>query len=498
MTMERATFLLLALNMFSPLAASESKAPVEADYYPITTLPVPPEIVLEVGAIELVPGDRLAVGTRRGDIYLVDGAMGDDPSAVSYVKFAEGLHEVLGLAWRDGWLYATIRQEVVRIRDEDGDDRGDVFESVSDGWGLSGDYHEYAFGARFDREGNLWVALCLTGSFTSEAPYRGWALRITPDGRTIPSSSGIRSPGGVGFDCEGEVFYTENQGPWNGSSSLKHLRPGSFQGHPGGNRWYDQAGEAMGPRPTEPNSGSRIAVERARIPEYIPTAVILPHARLGQSPTGIACDDTDGKFGPFRNQLFIGDQTYSNVTRVYLEKVNGVYQGAAIPFVEGFQSGLIGVRLTAEGQLFVGGSDRGWGARGGKPFNFERIDWTGRIPFELLAMRATAEGFEIEFTEPADAAMAADPASYRMEAFTYIFQSDYGSPEVDQKEPVISAAAVSEDGKTVRLRVEPLTVGHVHGLHLDGIRSPDGRPLLHPEAWYTLNEIPFVEDSKVR
>ena len=25
---------------------------------------------------------------------------------------------------------------------------------ICDGWGISGDYHEYAFGSRFDKEGN--------------------------------------------------------------------------------------------------------------------------------------------------------------------------------------------------------------------------------------------------------------------------------------------------------------------------------------------------------
>ena len=39
----------------------------------------------------------------------------------------------------------------------------------------------------------MWVVLCLTGSFTSESTFRGWCLRITPDGKSIPTCSGIRS-----------------------------------------------------------------------------------------------------------------------------------------------------------------------------------------------------------------------------------------------------------------------------------------------------------------
>ena len=52
-----------------------------------------------------------------------------------------------------------------------------MFRTVCDDWSITGDYHEYAFGSKFDSEGNMWVVLCLTGSFNSNAPYRGWCVR---------------------------------------------------------------------------------------------------------------------------------------------------------------------------------------------------------------------------------------------------------------------------------------------------------------------------------
>ena len=85
--------------------------------------------------------------------------------------WASGLADTLGLAERDGWLYAVQRGEVTRLKDVDGDGRADVFETVCDDWGISGDYHEYPIGSKFDKDGNLWVVLCLTGSFTSESKY---------------------------------------------------------------------------------------------------------------------------------------------------------------------------------------------------------------------------------------------------------------------------------------------------------------------------------------
>lgn len=478
--------LLCVATCAMPLSAAES--PKESDYYRITTYDTPKETAMEVGSIELLPEGRLALGTRRGEIWVVDHAREADPSKIKYQLFASGLHEVLGLAWKDGWLYATIRYEIMRLKDKDGDGRADIFETVSDGWGVSGDYHEYALGSRFDKDNNLWVTLCLTGSFNSNTDYRGWALRITPEGKVIPTCSGIRSPGGMGFDADGEVYYTDNQGPWHGSCTLQHLVPGSFQGHPASFRWYEKTSLT---KPTEPNDKSRMVTERARIKELVPPAVYMVHGKIGNSSSFIVCDESGGKFGPFQKQLFVADQSHSNISRVFLETVNGVKQGVVIPFRSGFLSGLIGGRMDEAGRLYVGGSDRGWGAKGGKPYDFEKLEWTGKLPFEIHEMRARPDGFELSFTEPVDPATAENTASYSLRAFTYIYQAQYGSPEVDEVLPKISAAEVAKDGKSVRLRLSPLTKGHIHELHLDGVRSAAAQqPLLHPVAYYTLNEIP--------
>jgi hypothetical protein len=305
----------------------------------------------------------------------------------------------------------------------------------------------------------------------------------------IPTCSGIRSPGGIGMNSAGDVFYTDNQGPWNGTCGLKHLRPGSFQGHPGGNGWYDSTDGVIGERPAEPQSGSRIMTEAKKIPELEPTAVFFPYKKMGQSASGIACDTTGGKFGPFDNQLFVGDQTFSTVMRVFLEKVNGHYQGACFPFRSDFGSGSLSLKMTDRG-LFVGGTNRGWGSRGNQPYALDRLVWTGKTPFEVKEMRAQPDGFELTFTKPADLFTAVDHDSYKLQTYTYIYQASYGSPEVDHTEPEITAAGVSLDGLTVRLRIDGLQEGHVHELHMPGVRSAEGSPLLHDMAFYTLNYIP--------
>jgi glucose/arabinose dehydrogenase len=467
----------------------------ESDYYRIVTLPTPRDTSLEAGDLVFLGPEKLAASDRYGDIYIADGVLGD-PAKVKWSLFAAGLHEVLGLAYKDGWLYATQRPELTRIKDSKGTGRADTFETISDDWGLNGDYHEFAFSSKFDRDGNIWILLTLTGSVNSSSPLRGFGLRVTPDGKATPVVSGLRSPGGLGFNADGDLFYTDNQGYWNGTCVLRQLRPGAFEGDPVCFHWFDdpatkdRLAKAGLTKPVQPREGSRIYTEAKRIPNLEIPCIYFPYKKMGQSASGIACDVSRGKFGPFQDQLFIGDQCASTVMRVFLEKVNGRYQGACFPFREGFDSGNLSLQFAGDGSLFVYGTDRGWGSRGGKPYALQRLVWTGKTPFEVAEMRAAPDGFDLLFTEPVDPKTAGDPSSYAMQAYTYIYQSTYGSPEVDHTVPAIKSAVVSSDRMSAHLAVDGLVLGNIHELHMSGVRSAQGAPLLHDVAYYTLNWLP--------
>jgi hypothetical protein len=523
-TQPAATTQLVATTKPTTAPKSKEEKPVpptgpEDEYYQIVQLAIPQDLVLEVSGLEVMPDGRPIIGTRRGDIYIVDNAYAQPAPATvpaagiskkatkpsvndehplinnqaKFTRWATGLHEIMGLAQRDGWVYASQRGEITRLKDASHCGHADTYETFYDGWGISGDQHEYPMMSRFDRAGNLYVALCLTGSVFSDAPFRGWMFKVTPDGRGIPWACGIRSPGAVGFDDKGNVFYTDNQGFWNGTDGLKFVTAGSFQGNPSGNKWYAEAlklNPGFGPKPPEPNTPSRIYIEAAKFPALVPPAVLLPYKKVGQSSSGIVCDTSGGKFGPFAGQLFVADQAQSNVARCGIENVRGVYQGWCVPFRRGFASGIVPIVQAPDGSWIVGGTNRGWGSTGSKPFALERLVWTGKTPFEMLDMHATADGFELRFTEPVDRKTASDPASYELGTYTYIYQKDYGSPEVEGTTPAIKSIRVSEDGRRVRLVIDGLRIGHVHELHLDGVHNAAGRQLLQPVAYYTLWNIP--------
>lgn len=498
----RAQFALALLCAATVSATAERKqnlntddlAPVplnarEAEYYTIADIVPPASNVMEPGSFVELPDGRMAIGTRRGEVYFVTGAEDLIPNP-KYKLFASGMTEVLGLAWRDGQLYAIQQGEITRLVDSTGSGRVDRYETLSDAWGWGGE-HEYTYGAGFDRDGAIWTVHCLTGSYTSEHLFRGWAMRHFLDGRSEPMCSGIRSPGGIAISPAGDAFYTDNQGTWNGACCIKHLKPGGFMGNPNGNKWYDQAPN-MGPRPAEPTGGDkgRIHLDAERIPQFVPPAVIFPYKKMGQSATAILFDRSQGKFGPFAGQCFVPDYTLSIVMRADMEKINGVFQGACFPFRQGFSTGLINGILTEKGHLFTGGANRGWPSRGIAPAALQRLDWTGKMPFEILTMRVHPTGFNLRFTAPIDPHTAANPKSYSLETFTHYYHAGYGSPELEPAAQQIVSATPTADGLEVHLIVDKLVKGHIHELHLPGLRDKSAQPLLHDVAYYTLNQIP--------
>ena len=232
-------------------------------------------------------------------------------------------------------------------------------------------------------------------------------------------------------------------------------------GHPVSFNWYPHAPN-MGAAPVVPNSPSRLEIERKRVKELVPYAVVFPYRKMGQSISGFVLDRTTGKFGPFRDQIFIGDYSLSIVMRATMEKINGVWQGACYQFREGLATGILNVHFTRRGQLLAGGTNRGWPVRGARNNVLQRLDWTGVVPFEIREINILPDGFLIKFTKPVDRALASRPDSYQIETFTHMYRQAYGSPEVDQTHPKILNAKVSKDGMSVNLKLGEIAQGHVH------------------------------------
>jgi glucose/arabinose dehydrogenase len=511
--------LLTLFCLTSVLTDTNAYAESEDDYYRIVSImtpkaqtesrsqnwkPAPGDLVLEVSGIAVLDDQRIAVAIRKGEIWILDGVYDEPPKNVTYKRFATALHEPLGLIWKDGAFYTVQRSELTRIRDTDGDGTADEYLTVAKGWGVTGHYHEYAYGPKLDHEGNLWLTLNIGLGLKKEhkaravkdptlgfaqGRWRGWGMKVTPDGELVPVCAGMRSPAGIGVNRAGDVFYTDQQGNWVATNTLHHMRKGAFFHHVEALASMSLPGSPIQGVKAIPN-GLPFPEAIKQMPQLKPPAVWFPYKKAGQSTTDVMLDNSGGKFGPFDGQFFVGEFTQAAINRVFLEQVDGEYQGACFPFREGFASAVLRLAQGTDGSMFVGLTNRGWSSLGTASYGLQRLVWTGKTPFEIKEMRAKPDGFELVFTQPVDPKTAMDPRSYQMKSYTYTYHSSYGSDEILNRELPLEQITVSEDGTRVHLKVNNLRELYVHELVAAGVKNKAGQSLLHPQAYYTLNKIP--------
>lgn len=465
----------------SLLLGSQTPQIDEGDYYRVDYLTPPEGVVMEVGGMDFLPDGRLVVSTRRGQVWMVENPLAENPAAASFQLFADGLQEGLGLTVVGEEIYLVQRGELSQLIDRDRDGTVDRIRTLTNAWGLSGNYHEFAFGLPRDSQGNFYVSLNVAfispkwWHGKSPVPYRGWVLQIDPRGNTVPYASGFRSPCGLGVNAAGDLFVTDNQGDWMPVCPIYHLQAGRFYGHPASLNWTAEYQASL------TTASDTIPVGRERAP----AALWLPY-KWSRSTGNLVFDNTAGKFGPFTDQLFVAELTNGMVLRAQLEKVRGEYQGAAFVFRQRIGSNCR-VRFAPDGTLMTGFTNRGWG---GLPpsHGLGRIRWTGKLPMEMKSVRLISTGFEIEFTKPLDIQPVVK--NVLVQQYDYDYWWEYGSPERHTKEVGVEDMTVSEDRRKLILHTPALKAGMMARVILAGVRAQDSTPLLHNEFAYAVNQLP--------
>ena len=345
--------------------------------YKVERIVTPKGVDSQIGGLDFMPDGRLVVSFNYGKIFTYN------PATKEWKLFAEGLHLPLGiLAVNNHEIMVMQRPELTRIIDSDKDGRADTYMKFNDDFGLSGNYHEFAFGPVKDKKGNLYIGLNvasnnggileeprgkylsydidkekLEGDYDEKlvkktvtrmyscVPHRGWIMKIDSKGNATPFASGVRSPNGLGFDHKDRLLVSDNQGDWLGTSKLHHISEGAFHGHPASLIW--KKGWTKDPKKMSTSELNKIRK---------PAAALFTHGILANSPTQPLLDTTEGKFGPFKNQMFIGEMNLKRLLRFIPDEVNGVLQGTLVPFLDGNDLGNGNNRLAFDkkGNLIVG------------------------------------------------------------------------------------------------------------------------------------------------
>lgn len=422
-----------------------------------------------VGGLAFLPDGRLLVTTwdTMGGVYVLDGVETGDTSRITVKRIASGLAEPLGIEVVDGDIYVLQKHELTKLIDLDGDEVTDEYEAICNSWGVTSDFHEFAFGLVY-KDGYFYASLSMAMRLLSherQHPDRGRAIRISKDGTYEPLNFGLRTPNGIGMGVDGEIFVTDNQGEWIPSNKLIHVKKGEFLGQP----WGLPEGVSETPR-------------------IAPPAIWLPQNEIGNSPTEPILIAND----PYRGQMLHGDVTHGGIKRDFLEKVNGDYQGAVFRFSQGLEAGVNRLAWGPDSALYVGGVGMvgGWSWKE-KQYGLQKLKYNGNVTFEMLAVRAKPDGFEIELTEPLSKSQTFPVEDMVVEQWRYEGTSAYGGPKLDQTKMKVARVKLSDDRRKIYLAIPGLKEEHVVYFMLpESLRSESGQSLWSSEAWYTLNNIP--------
>jgi len=131
--------------------------------------------------------------------------------------------------------------------------------------------------------------------------------------------------------------------------------------------------------------------------------------------------------------------------------------------------------FAPDGALHVGKTHLSWAGNNG----IVRVAAPTSLPPLIETVRLRPAGFEVRFTAALDRSTLA-PA---LRSFRYKYHVAYGSPKVDE-EVLTSAWSLSADGKVLTLPLAEIREGFIHEIKLPGAKTPDGRDLLGPVAYY--------------
>jgi len=478
--------------------------------FTIESMPNPPGVDPQIGGVAALPDGRIAAVFHRGEFLIFD------PVAKTWSKFAEGLQEPLGIIAESPSTFVVMqRAELTRIKDTDGDGRADDYETVCDGFGMTGNYHEFAFGPAKGPDGFYYISLNLgsngagirkeirgkwsepgelsfeqmihdanwgkrsakAGRMYSRVPYRGWIMKVSPDGKSVePFASGFRSPEGIGFDPQGNLLVTDNEGDWRGTSPLHVVKRGSFNGHPASLVWRDGWNKGDPRKLPVPELDALRTKEAGRFPQ----------GELANSPTQpVIFPDS---WGPYAGQVVFGEMNQNRMVRYLPDDVNGFRQTTLIPMFDGTAliNGNHRLAFAPDGSLWVGRTHLSWaGAEGLVKITAQEPEKAFIVTSVHLEKSGAGHALRITFSQPVGSGLEAIAAN----RFNYLYREEYGSPKIDEANIALGEPLPGNEGRELLIDLQ-VKQGAIHRIDLASLRSSGGASLEGQVLYYQATELP--------
>lgn len=400
------------------------------------------------------PDGSAYVCTMQGDVWHVSGIAGPPRAGqtAKWRRFASGLHQPLGLVVAEDVVYVMCRDQLVALRDQNEDGEADYYECSCNAFATSQGGHDFICGLERDAAGNFYTASSNQG-----------LLKIAADGQNVQVlATGFRNPDGIGLWPDGTLTVPCSEGDWTPGTMIAAVAPN----HPVG----VEATTSENP----PHFGYP-----GRKDGSVPNLPWLYFPRgVDNSAGGQVWVDSD-RWGPLRDQVVhfsFGAGTHFLLLQDRIEQrdpeLPAWVQGAAIPLVGDFRSGVHRGRFNpVDGQLYVTGMN-GWGTYTPDDGCFQRVRYTGDPVILPIAIKIYSDGVWLKFPQPLEESVA-KTSSHFAQAWNYRYSSSYGSPEFSLSHPdvpghdwmAITTVSLSESRDELFVQIPDLRP--VNQLHLN-------------------------------
>lgn len=429
----------------------------------------------------------------NGDIWIIPGLASGTPGTP--VKIATGLREPLGVKVVGDDFYVMEKPQISKFTGSGSTWAKSTLWSLPTAWYDDEQWHHFSFNLLL-KDNAFWFTTGTAYPYDSTDKIQRGALHRVPfaGGSFTQMARGLRNPDGLAIGPDSQFFATENQGHWKPTNALYHV---PVKNIPDNGRFFGF--RTLGNNACDTIAPNTAGTSCAADPEY-PPAVWIPYGSMSNSPTRPILLKT----GPYAGQMLVGDVNKGGTYRYFVEKVEGEYQGAVFSFMApgptGINFGIHQFLYTPTGDLLVAGIGGGEVCATAGSGNW---NWNGKCrgldlltpgteaPFEILAVRSVANGFDIEFTKPAGAS-AGTAANYVVKTTGFTPVQAYGvdgDATDNNKTVTVTSATLSEDKKHVHLVLGSLPTRKMYAITMNNVTDANGLIPYTKDAYYTLNKI---------
>jgi sugar lactone lactonase YvrE len=372
-------------------------------------------------------------------VWRVEGLQAEGRT-LTWRRIATGLFQPLGIKLRGNDVFVACRDQLVRLRDLNGDGETDYYECFNNDHQVTEHFHEFAMGLQTDAAGNFYYAKSARHARTALVPHHGTLLKISADGReTEILANGFRAANGVCLNDDGSFFVTDQEGHWMPMNRINRVVPGRFYG----NMW------SYGAPPDESDAA-------------MAQPVCWIDKAFDRSP-GELVWVRSAAWGTLNGALVNLSYGRGRIEVVLRDGAGDRLQGAvsALPLPD-FPTGVMRGRVHPEsGDLYVAGLSAWATSQTQQEGGLYRIRRTKHPAFVPTGWRVRSDGVDLTFSDPLDAAAMSDLSRFSVARWNLKRSANYGSPRSDERRLEVSHSELLSDAHTVRLTIPDLAPAHI-------------------------------------